>query len=93
MNLKSGNVNIRSRKIPIVWTGQFAEHVAFTYINEKSVHHFLHVEIQQMCQKAEFTKISKSVYNAYVEKNNILYVIIGELHTNIFYPKTCYKTN
>lgn len=37
----SGNVIIRGRKTPIVWTGQFAEHIATNYINEKSVHHFL----------------------------------------------------
>ena len=91
MNLGSGNITHRGRKMPIVWTGQFAEHVADTYINEKSVHHFLHVDIQQMCQKANFIKDKNSVFVANVIKNNLNYLIVGEIHLNIFYPKTCYR--
>ena len=40
MNFGSGNIVLIGRKIPIVWTGQFAEQVANTYVNEKSAHHF-----------------------------------------------------
>ncbi|MFN0049118.1 MAG: hypothetical protein ACKVOU_08360 [Cytophagales bacterium] len=93
MSLGSGNITLRGRKVPIVWTGQFAEHVATTSINERSLHHFLHVEIQQMCQKAEFSKVSKSIYTSLVFRNGNTYLIVGELHTKVFYPKTCYKYN
>lgn len=91
MNLRSGSITLRGRKIPIVWTGQFAEHVANNYIMEKSVHPLLHVEIQQLCQKAIFRKERGSVYTASVLQKENTFTIVGEIHLKIFYPKTCYK--
>lgn len=92
MNLLSGNVKIRNKKYPIVWTGQNAQHLAEKHDSQKSLHPFLHVDVQQISSKAVWEKEGKSrTYTAYPFVQDERYKLIGVLHNQFFEIKTCYK--
>jgi hypothetical protein len=91
MNLLSGSIKARNTKYPIVWTGQNAQHLAERHVDENSLHPFLHVEVQQMAQKAKWEKESGRTYYAYVFVGESRYVMFGILHNTFFELKTCYK--
>ena len=47
----SGSITIRSRKLPLVWTGEKAQHVAENYMLNDGIHVYLHVQAQQFARK------------------------------------------
>lgn len=51
--LLSGTVFFRNRDYPILWNGEFAQHIADKYIKERTRHPFLHVKIQKLLQKSK----------------------------------------
>src|SRR6478735_12661241 len=68
-NLLSGTVKIRSRRVPILWTGQNAEHIADNYVQQQTstkvsnVERILHVEAQKgLSSAADHIKQEGSAY-------------------------------
>ena len=60
MNLLSGLVTIRNRKLPLTWNGEKAEHLANEHIKENhypghgpNVHPFLHIDAQQFARRGQ----------------------------------------
>lgn len=56
LNLLSGNVHLRNRKLPILWTGMYAQHLAEEYEKDPHVHPLLHIEAQQTLSKSDILK-------------------------------------
>jgi hypothetical protein len=66
----NGSVRFKNRTLPIVWAGQYAQHVAENYIDKKPNHTLLHVEIQQALQHSKhFSQVGKLTYCAFSENN------------------------
>jgi len=93
LNLMSGNVSFRNRKLPILWTGQMAQHVAENYIQQPDTHPFLHIEIQQACMFVRIWEKHKnaSSYRGYSKINGIDVVVVIEIKVNFVIIKSCFK--
>jgi hypothetical protein len=89
MNPYNGYANFRNRKLLIVWTGQYAEHLAEGHYLRNSIHPYLHVKVQKILQKHLVTKLDKDTICAIFEKNRIV-VIPVLIQSNFAIPKTCY---
>lgn len=86
----NGTVKFRSRRLPIYWTGEFAEHLAERNAKEPDTHPYLHVEAQQFLQVCtEFKKSGKS-FLATVKKDGRKVFIIFFIKSNFAIIKTCY---
>lgn len=58
----NGSVNFRNRKLPIYWTGEFAEHLTERNNADPARHPYLHVQAQKMLQVCtEFEKSRKTL--------------------------------
>lgn len=90
---KSGYINHRKRKIPIVWDGEHAQHIAENYVQQKSVHPFLHVEIQKLAKRVERWKKTKASrrHEGYVKKNDIIFLVVVEISNTFATIITCYR--
>ena len=91
MNLLSGNVKVRNKKYPIIWTGQNAQHLTERYLDENSLHPFLHVQIQQLAAKSVWEEGKGRTFVCFPIVNEQQYKIVGILHNEFFELKTCYK--
>lgn len=49
----NGTVKIRGRKLPIYWTGEFAQHLTENNRDEPLTHPFLHIEAQKLLQSLQ----------------------------------------
>ncbi len=86
----NGTVKIRSRKLPIYWTGEFAQHVAERNIEAPSTHPYLHVQAQKLLQVCkEFKKEGRS-YIGTIEKDGKRIAIVFFVRSNFAIIKTCY---
>lgn len=57
----NGSVKFRNRKIPVFWTGGFAQHLSEKNSNEPNTHPYLRVQAQKLPQVCtEFKKNGKS---------------------------------
>lgn len=61
MKTYCGTTQLRSKKLPILWTGQNAEHIHDNHVADP-VHRPLHVEIQKGLQTAANTLIHGKTY-------------------------------
>lgn len=50
LNLLSGIITIRNRKLPLTWSGEKAEHLATDHSDYKDIHPFLHMKAQQFAK-------------------------------------------
>lgn len=55
-NLFSGSIKFGSKRLPILWTGQHAQHLAEEHIADSVSHPFLHVTAQQWAGKCKYTQ-------------------------------------
>jgi hypothetical protein len=92
-NFGSGTIGFRNRRLPIVWTGQFAQHVSEKYFDSQEIHPFLHVAIQQAASNIRnwIKSGKKSVYNGYGNYLGINIVVVIEIKPKFSNIKTCYK--
>ena len=86
----NGTVKIRGRKLPIFWSGEFAQHVAENYYNKSDSHPFLHVEVQKLLQTcSEFKKSGKSIVGILNKNGSKIYVVFF-IRSKFAVIKTCY---
>lgn len=86
----NGTVKIRGHKLPIYWTGEFAQHLAEKHIEKPLTHPFLHLQAQKLLQVCtEFKKQGKS-YLRTVIKNGDKILIVFFIKSNFAIIKTCY---
>jgi hypothetical protein len=86
----NGTVKFRSRRLPIFWTGEFAQHLSERNNELPSTHPYLHVEAQQLLQQCiEFKKRGKS-FIGIAKKNEQKINIVFFIKTNFAIIKTCY---
>lgn len=95
MQLGSGYIKFRNRKLHILWTGQFAQHVAENHIKNKYLYPYLHVEIQQSLKiLKEFNRNGKRYIAIKEESNGCLFIvfqirtIFAEIVTSYFNKTT-----
>lgn len=55
LNLLSGSVTIGSKRLPLLWTGQNAKHLAERNMEDVYRHPYLHVEAQQWAGRCVYT--------------------------------------
>lgn len=92
----SGYLSYRSRKIPIVWDGEHAQHIAEEHLKDRGSHPLLHVRIQQLAKQAKEWKQSQKGskrHEAIVidSKTNKKFLIIVEIWSKFAYIITCYR--
>jgi hypothetical protein len=92
----SGYITHRKRKIPIVWDGLHAQHIAEEHINNRSSHPLLHVRIQQLAKNVkewEQTQKGSKRYCATLIDNetNKRFFVLVEIWTNFVYIITSYR--
>lgn len=95
-HLGNGNVKIGYKSYPINWTGQYAQHIAENFINEKQNHTILHIEIQQAlsrCPESCIVKDGNNTYSAYKEISNGTIFVSFIKHNNLATITTGYKMN
>ena len=86
----NGTVKLRGRKLPIYWTGEFAQHLAERHKARPSTHPFLHIEAQKLLQKCiEFRKQGKSYIGIIIVEEKEVYIIFF-VKANFAIIKTCY---
>lgn len=91
LNLLSGNIKIRKRSVPLLWTGEIAEHVSTNY-NKDSSHNMLHVQIQQMASRSVFLKKKGSRYvGIYKLSSGHVFCCAVQLFTNFAKILTGYR--
>lgn len=93
---KSGNITHRKRKIPIVWDGEHAQHIAEEHIKDKGSHPMLHIRIQQLTKQVKaWTRVKKGSkrHEAIIldTKANKKYLIVVEIWSKFAYIITCYR--
>lgn len=93
LNLLSGSVHIRNRKLPILWAGINAQHVAEDYINDNNNHPLLHIDIQKALQKAEIINNRGRWQGYYESPDNEKFFIPIDVYSKFVAIKTCYKLN
>lgn len=89
MDLQSGFCTIRKRKLPILWTGQYAQHLAEEHISDSTSHPFLHIEAQKHLQKGEVLK-NKAGYICLSKLNNQTVLVPVIVKPNFVIIKTAY---
>lgn len=86
----NGTVKFKSRKIPIFWTGEIAQHVADNFYNDNALHPYQHIEIQQMLAACKHFRKTVGMFN--LHENNFV-VIPFKLVSNFAVIKTAYLAN
>jgi hypothetical protein len=92
---RSGYINHRNRKIPLIWDGQHAQHIAEEHIKDSTTHPLLHVRIQQLAKKVkewENPNRKSKRYKGFVTDNetNQRYLVVVEILRNFAFVITCY---
>ncbi|MCZ2393286.1 MAG: hypothetical protein LC105_05480 [Chitinophagales bacterium] len=92
----SGYIKHRNRKIPIVWDGEHAEHIAQEHLNDKSTHPLLHIRIQQLAKLVKdwksIKKGSKRLEGTIIDNlTNTKFLIIIENRSKFVLLITCYR--
>lgn len=86
----NGTVKFRGRRLPIFWTGEFAQHLAERNHKENETHPYLHVQAQKFLQVCtEFKKAGKS-YVGTVKKDGSKIFIVFFIKSNFAIIKTYY---
>lgn len=93
---KSGYINHRNRKIPIVWNGEHAQHIAEEFIKDKGSHPLLHIRIQQLAKmvkkwdKANLKskRLEGLITDSLTSKR---FLVIIEINNNFANIITCYR--
>ena len=95
MHYNSGYIKHRNRKIPIIWDGQHAQHVAQNYYNQNGSHPYLHVKVQQLAKRVkkwEKVKSTNRRYFGFVKPTkNTRVLVLVEISNNFASIITCYK--
>lgn len=87
----NGLVKFRNRRIPIFWTGEFAQHLSEKNNNEPDTHPYLHVQAQKLLQVCtEFKKAGKS-YVGTIKKDGRKMFVVFFIKSNFAIIKTCYN--
>lgn len=87
----NGSVKFRNRRLPIFWTGEFAQHLADKNKSDPRTHPYLHLQAQKLLQVCtEFKKSGKS-YIGIINKNGLEFYVIFFIKSNFAIIKTCYK--
>lgn len=92
---KSGYITHRKRKIPIIWDGEHAQHIAEEHIKDKGSHPLLHVKIQQLAKSIKEWNKAKKTKNRYEslvidKKTNLRFLVIIEISNKFAHIITCY---
>jgi hypothetical protein len=86
----NGTVKIRGRKLPIYWTGEFAQHLTENNRDEPLTHPFLHLEAQKLLQSCkQFKKSGKSFVGIMFKDGREIYIVFF-IRSNFAIIKTCY---
>ena len=86
----NGTVKFRSRRLPIFWTGEFAQHLADKNIQQPDTHPYQHLQAQKILQVcSNFEKSGKS-YVGTVVKNGKKVFVVFFIKSNFAIIKTCY---
>lgn len=92
---KSGYIKHRNKKIPIIWDGEHAQHIAENFIYDKSIHPLLHVKIQQISKNIKEWKKVKNTkrrfFGVYKQSDKVRYLVIVEISNKFASIITCYK--
>lgn len=93
---KSGYILHRKRKIPVVWNGEHAQHIAEEHIKNKGSHPLLHVRIQQLAKRVKewkpVVKGSRRHTSKVTDKeSNSVFLIVVEIWPKFVFIITCYK--
>lgn len=93
---KSGFILHRNRKIPVIWGGEHAQHIAEEHIKDRGSHPLLHVKIQQLAKQVE--KWNKAKLNSKRFKGNVIdadskkeFLVVVEIWSKFAYIITCYR--
>lgn len=93
---KSGYITHRDRKVPIIWNGEHAQHIAEEHIKDKGSHPLLHVKIQQLAKQVKSWEQSKKGSKRFgatvtdVETNKKFFVLV-EIWSKFAYIITSYR--
>ncbi len=86
----NGSVNFRNRRLPIFWTGEFAQHLAEKNKTQPVTHPYLHVQAQKLLQVCtDFKKTGKSFIGTINKDGKKIYVIFF-IKSNFAIIKSCY---
>lgn len=85
-----GTTKLRTKKLPILWTGQNAEHIHHNYIKDPN-HRPLHVETQKALQTAANMLIRANTYVGVKEESNHSVVITWYKNGSFAEVKTVMK--
>lgn len=93
---KSGYILHRNRKIPVIWDGEHAQHIAEEHIKDRGSHPLLHVKIQQLAKQVEKwnkVKPNSKRYEALVIENSTgnRFLVVIEIWSKFAYIITCYR--
>lgn len=99
MNLLSGTVRLPTGNLPILWTGENANHLMIRINEARSGHPFNHIEAQQNLKLSKFmVNVYKNRfvglilnYNSYVSTVFIKHPNFAEIKTSIFNNQTPQK--
>lgn len=91
----NGYITLRNRKLPIVWVGQFAQHIASNHQQDPKGHPLLHVRIQQLAKAAkEWQKKGAKRYISIVADGpgGDVFAVVIDVHSKFVSIVTAYKT-
>lgn len=93
LDLLSGKITIRNRKLPIVWSGEIAQHITENYIKTPGSHPLLHMDIQKFASKIKkWVRASKGkTYKGYGIFDGINFVVYIVQKPQFAQIKTCFK--
>lgn len=86
----NGSVKFRSRRLPIFWTGEFAQHLSEKNISEPHTHPYLHVQAQKLLQVCTEFKNNGKSYIGIINKNGKEFYVIFFIKSKFAIIKTCY---
>lgn len=90
MIILNGTVKFRNRKLPIFWSGEFAQHLSERNKQLPVTHPYLHVAAQKLLQQcSEFKKEGKS-FIGITQKNGKKIYVPFFIKSNFAIIKTCY---
>ena len=87
----NGTVKLRNRRIPIFWTGEFAQHLAEKNVEEPTTHPYRHIQAQKLLQVCVECKKTGKSYVGTVKKDGLKIFVIFFIKSNFAIIKTCYR--
>ncbi len=78
----NGSVKFRNRRLPIFWTGEFAQHLSEKNSNEPKTRPYLHVQAQKFLQVCTKFKKSGKSYVGNIKKNGREVYVIFFIKSN-----------